>query len=63
MCIHPSIALGSSLQVELFVAPMLVFASYAFGRPVDLEFSLPEIVAIAISIRIAQQISRDGESN
>lgn len=58
-----SIALGSSLQVALFVTPMLVFASYAFGRPMDLEFSLPEIVAIAISIWIAQQISGDGESN
>jgi Ca2+:H+ antiporter len=58
-----SIAVGSSLQVALFVTPMLVFASYAFGRPMDLEFSLPEIVAIAISIWIAQQISGDGESN
>ena len=58
-----SIALGSSLQVALFVTPVLVFASYAFGRPMDLEFSLPEIVAIAISIWIAQQISGDGESN
>jgi Ca2+:H+ antiporter len=57
------IALGSSLQVALFVTPMLIFASYAFGRPMDLEFSLPEIVAIAISIWIAQQISGDGESN
>ena len=42
---------------------MLVFVSYAFGRPMDLEFSLPEIVAIAIAIWIAQQISGDGESN
>ncbi len=58
-----SIAVGSSLQVALFVTPLLVFASYAFGRPMDLEFSLPEIVAIAIAIWIAQQISGDGESN
>jgi Ca2+:H+ antiporter len=58
-----SIAMGSSLQVALFVTPMLVFVSYAFGRPMDLEFSLPEIVAIAIAIWIAQQISGDGESN
>lgn len=57
------IAMGSSLQVALFVTPLLVFASYAFGRPMDLEFSLPEIVAIAIAIWIAQQISGDGESN
>ena len=58
-----SIAVGSSLQVALFVTPMLVFASYAFSRPMDLEFSLPEIVAIAVAIWIAQQISGDGESN
>jgi Ca2+:H+ antiporter len=45
-----SIALDSSLQVALFVTPMLVFASYAFGSPMDLEFSLPEIVAIAVAI-------------
>jgi hypothetical protein len=58
-----SIALGSSMQVALFVTPVLVFASYMFDRPMDLEFSLPEIVAIAIAIWIAQQISGDGESN
>jgi Ca2+:H+ antiporter len=58
-----SIALGSSMQVALFVTPCLVFASYAFGQPMDLEFSLPEIVAIAVAIWIAQQISGDGESN
>jgi Ca2+:H+ antiporter len=58
-----SIAVGSSLQVALFVTPALVFASYAFGRPMDLEFSLPEIVAIAISIWIAQQVGGDGQSN
>ena len=39
-----NIAVGSSLQIALFVTPMLVFASYAFSRPMDLEFSLPEIV-------------------
>lgn len=58
-----NIAVGSSLQIALFVTPMLVFASYAFSRPMDLEFSLPEIVAIAVAIWIAQQISGDGESN
>lgn len=58
-----NIAVGSSLQIALFVTPMLVFASYAFSRPMDLEFSLPEIVAIAVAICIAQQISGDGESN
>jgi Ca2+:H+ antiporter len=57
------IALGSSLQIALFVAPVLLFASYLFGRPMDLEFTLPEIVAVAAAIFIVEQISSDGESN
>lgn len=40
------IAVGSSLQIALFVAPVLIFASYAFGRPLSLEFSLPEVAAV-----------------
>src|ERR1700745_4285691 len=37
------IAVGSSLQIALFVAPALVFFSYVFGRPMDLEFKLPQV--------------------
>lgn len=58
-----SIALGSSLQIALFVAPVLVFASYLFGKPMNLEFTIPEVVAVIASVLIAQQISSDGESN
>jgi Ca2+:H+ antiporter len=58
-----NIAAGSSAQVALFVTPVLVFASYAFGRPMNLEFSLPEIVAIALAVWIVAEISGDGESN
>ncbi len=57
------IALGSSLQIALFVAPVLIFASYAFGKPMNLEFTIPEVVAVFGSILIVQQISSDGESN
>ncbi len=57
------IAVGSSLQIALFVAPVLLLASYAFGTPMDLEFSLPEIVAVVLAIGIVGQISGDGESN
>ncbi len=57
------IASGSSLQMALFVAPVLVFSSYAFGAPMTLEFSLPEIVAIVLAVWIVGQISGDGESN
>jgi Ca2+:H+ antiporter len=58
-----SIAVGSSLQIALLVAPLLIFASYLFGRPMDLEFTLPEVIAVAASILIVEQISGDGESN
>ena len=57
------IALGSSLQIALFVAPVLVFASYLFGKPMNLEFTLPEVIAVALSVLIVEQISSDGESN
>ncbi|MEZ5425151.1 MAG: calcium/proton exchanger [Pyrinomonadaceae bacterium] len=57
------IALGSSLQIAIFVAPILIFASYLFGQPMNLEFSIPEVVAVLASIVIVQQICSDGESN
>ncbi|MEW5798167.1 MAG: calcium/proton exchanger [Bacteroidota bacterium] len=58
------IAIGSSIQVALFVAPVLVFASYVIGpRPMDLVFTPVEIVAIALSGLITEQIASDGESN
>lgn len=57
------IAVGSSLQIALFVAPVLVFVSYLFGRPMDLEFTIPEVVAVIVSVYIVGQISGDGESN
>lgn len=57
------IATGSSLQMALFVTPVLVLASYAFGTPMNLEFSLPEIASIIFSIWIVGKISGDGESD
>ena len=57
------IAIGSSLQVALFVTPVLLFASYLFGRPMNLEFSLPEIAAVALAVWIVAGISGDGECN
>jgi Ca2+:H+ antiporter len=57
------IAIGSSLQIALFVTPVLLFASYLFGRPMNLEFSLPEIAAVALAVWIVAEISGDGECN
>ena len=57
------IAIGSSLQIALFVAPVLIFLSYFFGRPMNLEFTMPEVVAVVASVYILFQISGDGETN
>ncbi|MBI1761395.1 MAG: calcium/proton exchanger [Acidobacteria bacterium] len=58
-----NIAIGSSMQVALFVAPVLIFASYAFGRPMNLHFTALEVVAIAASVAVLALIVQDGESN
>lgn len=63
MDLSVGIAIGSSLQIALFVAPLLVFLSYCFGRPMNLEFSLPEIFAVVASVYLVFQISGDGETN
>ena len=59
-----NIALGSSIQIALFVAPVLVLASYFLGpTPMDLVFTPMEVLAIALAVMIANEIARDGESN
>jgi Ca2+:H+ antiporter len=58
-----NIAIGSSLQIALFVAPVLIFLSYLFGRPMDLEFTMPEVVAVVVSVYVLFQICQDGETN
>ena len=58
-----NIAIGSSMQVALFVAPVLVFASYLFGQPMNLIFSPLEVVAISVSVLVVALIAQDGESN
>lgn len=57
-----SIAIGSSLQIALFVAPLLVFISLALGNPMPLEFTLYEVLAVAAASIIAAFVSLDGES-
>ncbi|MBC7928222.1 MAG: calcium/proton exchanger [Bryobacteraceae bacterium] len=59
-----SIAVGSSIQIALFVAPLLVLASRFIGpKPMDLVFSPAEVLAVALSVAVAGQITGDGESN
>jgi len=57
------IAVGSSLQIALFVAPVLVFKSWFLGRPMDLEFTLPELAAVVVAVFIVAEISKDGRTN
>ena len=57
------IAVGSSLQIALFVAPVLVFASYFFPHQLNLEFTIPEVAAVVIAAFVTDQIAGDGESN
>ncbi len=58
-----AIAVGSSTQVALFVAPLLVFISLAFGNPMDLAFTAFEVTAVALAVGVVTVISLDGESN
>jgi Ca2+:H+ antiporter len=58
-----SIALGSSLQIALFVAPVLVFVSLLMGNPLTLEFNGFEVVALIAAGIIAAFVALDGESN
>jgi Ca2+:H+ antiporter len=57
------IAIGSSLQIALFVAPVLLFFSHLFGQPMDLEFTVPEVVAMFVAVHLIFQINGDGETN
>jgi Ca2+:H+ antiporter len=64
MDIAINIAVGSSIQIALFVAPLLVFLSYFIGpQPMDLIFTNFEVLAITLSVAIMALISQDGESN
>jgi Ca2+:H+ antiporter len=56
------IAVGSSLQIALFVAPVLVFISLLFQEHMNLIFSTIELAAIAVAVLIATSISRDGST-
>jgi len=58
-----NIAVGSSIQVALFVAPVLVFLSYVFGNPMDLRFTPFEVLAVAMAVGVVNLVAQDGESH
>jgi Ca2+:H+ antiporter len=63
MDLSVSVAVGSSLQVALFVAPVLVITGWLLGQPMDLNFNPFELVAVAVAVLITNSISSDGRSN
>jgi Ca2+:H+ antiporter len=65
MDVAVSIAVSSSTQIALFVAPVLVFASLLMGHshPLDLHFTPLEVVAVVLSIAVVSLVSHDGKSN
>jgi Ca2+:H+ antiporter len=63
MDLSVSVAVGSSMQIALFVAPVLVIIGWLIGQPMDLNFNPFELVAVAVAILIANSISSDGKSN
>ena len=63
MSLSVEIAVASSLQIALFVAPILVFVSLLAGHPLTLIFEVFELLALIAGVMIAALVSADGESN
>lgn len=63
MDVAVEIAVGSTLQVAMFVAPVLVLLSLIFTTSMPLIFSWPELMAMAAAVFLMIMISIDGDSN
>jgi len=64
MDLSVGIALGSCIQIALFVAPLLVLASYFIApQPLDLAFGRAEIGALFMAVLIGAMVCGDGQSN
>jgi Ca2+:H+ antiporter len=63
MTLALEISVGSSAQIALMVAPVLVLLSFAIGSPMSLVFNAFEITAIGLSVFAVALVSLDGESN
>jgi Ca2+:H+ antiporter len=58
-----AVSFGSSLQVALFVGPVLVLLGLIVGQPMDLVFEPLEVAAVGAAVGISALIAFDGESN
>jgi Ca2+:H+ antiporter len=64
MDLSVGILLGSCIQIALFIAPILVFASYFIApSPLDLSFGRAEIGSLFIAVLIGAMVSGDGQAN
>lgn len=63
MDVAVEIALGSSLQIILFVTPILIFMSLLIHKPMSIIFSEFELISLIASVFIASKVAGDGESN
>ncbi len=57
-----SVTVGSTTQVALLVAPLLVILSWLFGSPMNLVFTPLEVVAVATAAAVVSMIAADGET-
>ncbi len=57
------IAIGSSIQIALFVAPVLILASFFTGSPIIYVYDLFELVALVIAIGFSIYVFQDGKTN
>ena len=58
-----NISMQSSVQIALFVTPLLVFLSYPLGHPLDLLFTPCEMLAVGLGVAIFAYLVMDGETN
>ena len=64
MDLSMSVAIGSSVQVALFVAPLLVLASLVIGpAPMDLLFTTGLVLTVLLAVLITGQVAGDGRSD
>lgn len=63
MDIAVEIAVGSTLQIAMFVAPILVLLSLFFPKAMPLVFTVPELIAMVSAVFLMVMISNDGETN
>ncbi|MEC7744348.1 MAG: calcium/proton exchanger [Candidatus Thermoplasmatota archaeon] len=58
-----AISMGSSTQIAVFVAPMMILVSWALGVPLTFEFGMLETVSAFLAVLIVNIIASDGKSN